>query len=72
MTSNEAADPVFSRSASWSASRATGRPGGENNVISPARLSCETIMDRTPAARAQPPVHRSVVRSDTSSRSGSS
>ena len=40
-------------------------------LASPARLSCETIMDLTPRARAQAPVQRSVVRSDTSSRSGS-
>ena len=55
-----------------SASQAAGTPGGLNIVISPARLSCDTIMDRTPRARAQAPVQRSVVRSDTSSRSGSS
>ena len=67
-TSYEAAVLRLSRSVS----RAAGTPGGLNIVISPARLSCETIMDRIPRARAQAPVHRSVVRSDTSSRSGSS
>ena len=56
----------------WSASQVAGTPGGLNISISPARLSCDTIMDRTPRARAQAPVQRSVVRSDTSSRSGSS
>ena len=47
-----------------------GSPGGANMRLSAARLSCETIMDRIAAARAQPPVQRSVVRSETSSRSG--
>lgn len=56
---------------SRSASRWSGTPGSRNIRISPARLSCETIMDLTPRARAQAPVQRSVVRSDTSSRSGS-
>ena len=59
-TSYEAAVPRLS----LSVSRAAGTPGGLNIVISPARLSCDTIMDRIPRARAQAPVHRSVVRSD--------
>jgi hypothetical protein len=57
---------------SRSAIRDTGSTGGPNILISPARLSCETIIERIPRARAQAPVHRSVVRSETSSRSGSS
>ena len=39
---------------------------------SPVRLSCETITAGTPCSRAHRPVQRSVVRSDTSSRSGRS
>ena len=66
-TSNDAAVLRFSRSTS----RRTGSPGGRNIAASAARLSCETIMDLMPQRRAQAPVHRNVVRSDTSSRSGS-
>jgi len=66
-TSNEAAVLRLSRSTS----RRTGTPGGRNIPASAARLSCETIMDLTPQRRAQAPVHRNVVRSDTSIRSGS-
>ena len=40
--------------------------------VRPCRLSCETIIERTPQCRAHAPVHRSVVRSETSMRSGAS
>jgi hypothetical protein len=56
---------------SWSTRPRTGSPGGRNIWASAARLSWDTIIDLMPHFLAQAPVHRSVVRSDTSSRSGS-